>query len=105
MQSHQGAPFFQFFNTEKKGGSVATDPWQALARAIVAEEETPAASEVPAFRPGERVCIDSSAPWWWLHGATGVVVGCYGPQVLVRPDGWRATFGCRPGDLVREKAP
>ena len=95
---------------------MAADPWRALARAIVAageEEPLPAAPAVPAsaaveapaapaFHPGERVRIGPAAPWWWLRGAAGTVVGCYGPQVLVRPDGWEASFGCRPGELVRE---
>lgn len=77
---------------------MAADPWLVLVRAIASGEAPP---EVPSFRPGERVLIGASAPWWWLHGAAGTVAGCYGPPVLVRPDGWRATFGCRPGDLVR----
>lgn len=97
--------------------TVAADPWRALARAIMAAGEAPgpmpaaravpapAAAEAslePAFHLGERVRIGPATPWWWLRGCAGVVTGCYGPQVLVRPDGWEAAFGCRPGELVRE---
>lgn len=103
MQARRGRQFFQFCNTEKKGAvPMAADPWRALARAIVAEEEAlPASEDAPAFRPGERVQIGPAAPWWWLRGCTGVVVGTYGPQVLVRPDGWEASFACRTKDLER----